>query len=194
MFHSGWHLLRSAELIDCIIDFLHPDEQALKFKVCSLVRRNWLPASRFISFSVNSFVRLLASPWSTIASHVHLFHIHYTSPVNVPVFDFIAPYLEDFVAVKSFYLLGCQRVPISEKLKALEGLETWISRESFTIFLIAGSISRSRSVIMVLPRFHHVLRALCSAFSRYGSHSSVSWLSMVARLPAVRKLDPFGYS
>ncbi|PBK79477.1 hypothetical protein ARMGADRAFT_884869, partial [Armillaria gallica] len=66
------------ELFDRFIDFLHHDKQALK--VCSLVCRTWIPASRFhllgcitvrpISPSFYSMGELLDSSFCTLFKNV----------------------------------------------------------------------------------------------------------------------------
>jgi hypothetical protein len=95
------------ELIDYTLDFLHSDKKTLRD--CSLVCRNWLPVTRFHLFgtlyidssSVYSFIELLLpSPLPTIASHVHMLHILF---LDDPVFDIIAPYLEDFVCSQLYH-------------------------------------------------------------------------------------------
>jgi hypothetical protein len=105
-----------AETIDSIVDFHHSDEEALK--ACSLVCRNWLPASRFHLFgsvdvkhsNVHSFVKLLASPSSTITNCVHTLVIE-----AVCAFDVIAPYFKDMVAVTSITLCEWPVGSVSEE-------------------------------------------------------------------------------
>jgi hypothetical protein len=108
------------ELIDYIVDFHHSDRKTLS--ACSFVCRNWLPASRFHLLgsidvrksNVHSFAELLASPSSTITSCVHTIDIN-TSSFGTPVFDIIAPYFKDLVAVKSITLYGWGMAPVSEE-------------------------------------------------------------------------------
>jgi hypothetical protein len=181
------------ELTDYIIDFHYSDRKSLE--ICSLVCRNWLPASRFHlfkifgvqQFNVHSFVKLLASPSSTIASHVRTFHI-YTHSVDVPVFDVIAPYFEEFIAVKSIVLEGFHLAPVSEEslsrgLGRIGTMElTGISYDltdhwfGFTFTVSDGGPSTFSSRLRVL---HSII---------YGIGSS-SWLSIVAQFPVVTQLD-----
>ena len=81
-----------AELTDRIIGHLHFDKLALT--TCSLVCKDWLPASRYHFFQTNicltrdnvhSFVELLNSPASTFfgyALHVHIFPGKTTRPLK----------------------------------------------------------------------------------------------------------------
>jgi hypothetical protein len=110
------------EIIDVIIDFLHSDKRALS--VCSLVCRNWLPASQFHLFrivhvrssNVHSVINLLASPSSTVIRHVHVLHIYLPTHADMtPVFDTIAPYLREFVSVKTISLRSWRWLPVREE-------------------------------------------------------------------------------
>jgi hypothetical protein len=109
------------ELIDYIVDFHHSDRKTLS--ACSLVCRNWLPTSRFHLLgsiyvwksNVHSFVELLASPSSTITSYIHTLDIDVTRSIHIRVFDVIAPYFKDMVAVKSITLYGFGSAPVTEE-------------------------------------------------------------------------------
>jgi len=98
------------ELTDRFIDFLHSDRYALA--ACSLVCKNWLPASRYHFFQITvlnlttrnvaAFVELLNSPACTIAKHALAIQIAYNS-----TFDTISPYLAQ-LKINSLYLMNMQ--------------------------------------------------------------------------------------
>jgi hypothetical protein len=87
-----------AELTDRIIDFLHSDKDALSS--CSLVCKSWLPSSRYhcslciSSRNVDSFVKLLDSPISTIAKYAHCLELQ----PSTHIIDRITPYLGSITA------------------------------------------------------------------------------------------------
>jgi hypothetical protein len=188
------------ELVDIVIDFLHLDDETLE--VCSLVCRNWLPASRFHLFgtvrvewsNVLSLVELLATPSSTIANHVHTLRIPLEGLDSHTIFDIIAPYLEKFVAVKSISLRGRPWFPIGdETLSRVFGRAgnmdlTEISHDFYEYrhprFRLSFALSDNGPFT-----FSSRLRVLRSAF--VDSTKKISWLPTIAQLPAVGRVDLF---
>jgi hypothetical protein len=188
------------ELVDIVIDFLHSDDETLE--VCSLVCRNWLPASRFHLFgtvrvkwsNVLSFVELLAAPSSTIANNVHTLRIPLEGLDSHTIFDIIAPHLEKFVAVKIISLQGQQWFPIVEETLSrvcgragnmdLTEISHNFSEHNYPRFLLTFALSDNGPFT-----FSSRLRALDSALD--DSPIPFSWLPVVAQLPAISRVDLF---
>jgi hypothetical protein len=177
------------ELTDSIIDFHHSDRTTLK--ICSLVCRNWIPASRFHLFrtvrvrfdTVHTFADLLASPSSTIARHVHTLHIHFDSFVGIPVFDRIAPYLENFVSIKSISLQGLVLASEYSRSRAFGiignmELETVSYDFHYRWFALWFTLGNSGPFT-----FSSQLRVLRSALD--GTSAPSSWLPIVSQFPTV---------
>jgi hypothetical protein len=203
-----------AELTDRVIDFLHSDELALE--TCSLVCKNWVPASRYHLFQnlylnpsrVQPFVELLNSPTSTILKHVLTVDISLSDGLlpGARVFETILPYLGRFV-VRSLDLCHMRWDPISKEMR--EGISRCFA--GITVLRLIGVTFSCPEHLIELVASCRSLETLglCSLTFPYttdihsfilpsqlrtidlllfGNQPILSWLVSNAQFPAVNKV------